>query len=682
MTIDSHDTREIVLRTDMPFELPPPPFDDFIPIGSETRHGQRTQYIVVDGVPLHQADLFMHTGDVDWRIRNCDTESGLPVCVNSKPVDGECVIKPGDKVSIGPVVFRLSGDSRRLEIPRDSGGVRIQVDKLTRRTGEKTILDRVSFLVEPGWFVGILGPSGCGKSSLIQTIAGIAPVSDGEILANGILLDDGSEQQYKFRRTCVYLPQNVDNTFHDELTVREEMAVFRSVRMAKNGDESAADAYNLARLGLGEKTLGTRVSELSGGERRRLAIARALALEPMVMLFDEPTAGLDTVSEHDVMQRLKNLAHDGGKTVFCATHVLTRVKDFDRVLLMRPSTPTSPGGKLVFFGTPDDALAKADVCDDPDPWESLYKTLEGSSKAGDEIWLDSVDGKAINRTEDPMPEADVKPSPLLRRIGGYLSSFMLGFIRHGVSAIIPFVVLGVLATILWLACKDGYILYEVKGSDFFKSDCYVFAFCGCLSMFWMGLLNSVGTLVGERVPRRCLDRLDGVSLLPYLTAKIVWHSVMCIVQTFIFAGCLALFVRWNVKEPTGLLVGVQLWFKILLPLLVCSLSGMFIGIAVSSAFTSETRAVEFVPLFAIAQLLLSRVVVNVDDPGMVTNLTNFMPCRWPIDWMTKLLWLEKDETVALKEAGDSWLVLLCVLIVCVTACCVLQRLNEKRWQGR
>ena len=60
MTIDSHDTREIVLRTDMPFELPPPPFDDFIPIGSETRHGQRTQYIVVDGVPLHQADLFMH----------------------------------------------------------------------------------------------------------------------------------------------------------------------------------------------------------------------------------------------------------------------------------------------------------------------------------------------------------------------------------------------------------------------------------------------------------------------------------------------------------------------------------------------------------------------------------------------------------------------------------------------
>ena len=668
MTIDSQDTREVALKTDMPFELPPPPFDDSIPIGSETLHGRKTRYIIVKGIDPHQADLFMRSDEQVWRIRNCGSVG--VVRINGKQVDGEEILEPGAKLSLGNLDLKLSDDGARLEV--------VQVDRLTRKIGnEKTILDDVSFIVEPAKFIGILGPSGCGKSSLIQTIAGMVPVSEGAILVNGAPVTEKHKYLESFQRTCVYLPQNVDNSFHDDVTVREELSVFRQLRMVEDGDAYAVDCNNLTRLGFSpDKIMDTRVRAISGGERRRIAIARALALQPKVMLFDEPTAGLDTVSEREVMGRLRDLAHNDKKTVFCVTHVLTRVMDFDQVLLMRP------GGKLVFSGTPREALAEIGGTDTPNDWERLYKTLERDSQEGDEIW-DGYEPPAKDESgsDDPQLMQDLKSPNPFRRVWGYLKSFGLAFHHRFVMAMLPFGVLMVLAFLLWIACRDGYIFGEEQRE--FKSDCYVFAFCGCLTMFWTGLLVAVGTLVGERVPRRCLERLDGVPLYAYLPAKVIWHAAVCAVQAVIFAGCLAFCVRWGLR-PDGLLVGCQLWGKLISPLLICSLSGMFIGMAVSAAFSNETRAAEFVPIFAIAQLLLSRVVVDVEaaSSSVVSRFTDMMPCRWPIDWMSKLLWKDKLEVLGLHEGAASWFALMWSAVGCAIVIALLQWWNERRWQGR
>ncbi len=676
MTIDSQDTLEVALKTDMPFELPPPPFDDPIPIGSETLHGRKTRYIIVKGIDPHQADLFMRSDEQVWRIRNCGSVGVIRI--NGKQVDGEEILEPGAKLSLGNLDLKLSDDGARLEVVHVTGGVRIQVDRLTRKIGnEKTILNDVSFIAEPAKFIGVLGPSGCGKSSLIQTIAGMVPVSEGTILVNGVPVTEKQKHLEAFQRTCVYLPQNVDNTFHDDLTVREELSVFRQLRMVEDGDAYAVDCNSLTRLGFSpDKIMDTRVRAISGGERRRVAIARALALRPKVMLFDEPTAGLDTVSEREVMGRLHDLAHNGKKTVFCVTHVLTRIMDFDQVLLMRP------GGELVFSGTPREALAKIGGTDDPNDWERLYKTLERDSQEGDEIW---------NRYEPPAKDESgsddsqlmqdfTSPNPF-QRIWGYLKSFGLAFHHRFGVAMLPFVVPMALAFLLWMACRDGYIFGEEQKE--LKSDCYVFAFCGCLTMFWTGLLGAVGTLVRERVPRRCLERLDGVPLYAYLPAKVIWHAAVCAVQAVIFAGCLAFCVRWGLR-PDGLLVGCQLWGKLISPLLICSLSGMFIGMAVSAGFSNETRAAEFVPIFAIAQLLLSRVVVDVESAAssVVARFTDIMPCRWPIDWMSKLLWKDKLEVLGLSEGAASWFALMCWAVGCVMVIALLQWWNERRWHGR
>ena len=692
MTVNPHGMRKVDLKTPMPFNLPLPPFDDFIPIGSETLHGRKTRYIIVKGIDPHQADLFMRSDEQVWRIRNCGSVG--VVRINGQQVDGEEILEPGAKLSLGNLDLKLSDDGARLEVVHVTGGVRIQVDRLTqkskrtirgillgilRKTKRKTILDDVSFIAEPAKFVGILGPSGCGKSSLIQTIAGMMPVSEGAILVNGVSLTDNPKERGSFQRSCVYLPQNVDNTFHDDLTVREELSVFRQLRTVEDCDGYAVDCENLERLGFQgqgqDKIMDTRVRDISGGERRRIAIARALALQPKVMLFDEPTAGLDTLGEHDVMKRLRDLAHKDRKTVFCVTHVLTRVMDFDQILLMRP------GGKLVFSGSPTQALAKAGETDDTsDSWERLYKTLKKDSKEGDEIWGGyETPPKDESGKKETLPDADIKSPALFQRIFGYLKSFGITFHHRFIVSMLPFVVPLGLAFLLWMACRDGYIFGEEQRE--FKSDCYVFAFCGCLTMFWTGLLGSVGTLVRERVPRRCLERLDGVPLYAYLPAKVIWHAAVCLVQTIIFAGCLAFCARRGLA-PEGLLMGYGLWLKLISPLLVCSLSGMLIGMAVSAAFPSETRATEFVPIFAIAQLLLSRVVVDVEtaSSGIVARFTDMMPCRWPIDWMSKLLWKGKYEV--LDESGASWLAMMYWAVGCITVIALWQWCNERRWQGR
>ena len=681
MTAKPQSNRKVALKTDMPFRLPDPPFDDSIPIGLETLHGGRTWYVIVEGVDLHQADLFMKPGEQDWWIRNCGS-AGV-VHINGVPVDDEQILAPGDKLSLGNIELVLSDDGRELRIPHETEGVRIQVDGLTRRTlKNKIILEDVSFVVEPdksgkGKFVGVLGPSGCGKSSLIQAIAGMTPVTGGKILVNGVSLTDDPKALESFRRMCVYLPQNVDNTFHDDFTVREEMSVFRQLRTLEDCDGYAADCNNLKSLGFTppEGIMNTPVKDISGGERRRVAIARALALRPQIMLFDEPTAGLDTVSEHDVMERMRSLAHDDNKMVFCVTHALTRARDFDHILLMRP------GGELVFSGTPCEALAKVGEVDldDMEEWERLYKTLKRDSKEGDEVW-GGYEKPTLDETGHDMPlsGSDLRSPMVFQRIWGYLKSFGLTFCRRYFLSILPFAILVGLAFLLWLACRDGYIWGEEQVN--FKSDCYVFAFCGCLTMFWMGLLGSVGTLVSERVPRRCLERLDGVPLYAYLPAKGAWHAAECLVQTMIFAGCLAFCVRTG--YPSGeLLTGCELWFKLTSPLLICSLSGMLIGMAVSALFLSETWAVKVVPIFAIAQLLLSRVVVDVETAsGAIVRITDMMPCRWPIDWMSKLLWKGRYEMFS--ESAESWFALMYWAIGCVVLIAAFQWWNERRWQGR
>ena len=199
----------------------------------------------------------------------------------------------------------------------------LRATHLTRRlAGEVpvTLVDDVSLEIERGEFVAIMGPSGSGKSSLLYLLGLLDVPTAGRVWLDGEDTGDYGEDELASRRLgkLGFVFQ-----FHfllAEFSVQDNV-VLPMRRLGKLGDaEARARAIELlARFDVADQA-AKRPHQLSGGQRQRVAIARALANDPLMVLADEPTGNLDSVSSGNVQQILRSLAHDRGKTVVVVTH--------------------------------------------------------------------------------------------------------------------------------------------------------------------------------------------------------------------------------------------------------------------------------------------------------------------------------------------------------------------------
>lgn len=222
----------------------------------------------------------------------------------------------------------------------------VRLDDVAVAFGRRPILGGISADLSGG-LIGLIGPNGAGKSTLVRAIAGLVPIK-GEALIEDRPV--GSLALRERARRIAYLPQG--QTVHWPLTVERLVALGRLPHLAPFADAGALDRaaidHALERTNL--VTLRERpFDELSGGERARVLLARALAVEAPLLLADEPLAALDPAHQIEVMGLLRAEA-TGGATVVAVLHDLTLAARWcDRLLLI-------DGGRLVADGTPRDVL--------------------------------------------------------------------------------------------------------------------------------------------------------------------------------------------------------------------------------------------------------------------------------------------------------------------------------------
>jgi iron complex transport system ATP-binding protein len=216
------------------------------------------------------------------------------------------------------------------------------------RLGGARVVEQADVTLRAGELVALVGPNGAGKTTLIRALAGLLPAEGAIMLGERRLQDMGNRER---ARAVAYLPQG--HVFHWPMQVAAVVALGRHPHMDAFSTPSPHDraAIERAMQRTATELFAQRpVTTLSGGERARVALARALATEAPVLLADEPTASLDPRHQLVVMELLRRAAHDGG-AVLAILHDLTLAARFaDRVLVM-------DAGRIVADGPPAEALS-------------------------------------------------------------------------------------------------------------------------------------------------------------------------------------------------------------------------------------------------------------------------------------------------------------------------------------
>jgi ABC-type polar amino acid transport system ATPase subunit len=229
----------------------------------------------------------------------------------------------------------------------------VVVDGVVKRYGPDTVLDRVSLAVATGQVMVVIGPSGSGKSTLLRCIARLEPIQGGRILIGGVLAQKGAEDAGPGPGTAALrgLRHDVGMVFQSfnlfpHLTVLENITLApRRVRGLAPAEAEAQAMELLQRVGLADKR-DAYPARLSGGQQQRAAIARALAMRPRIMLFDEITSALDPELVGEVLKTMRGLAEQG-MTMLVVTHEMGFARDVaDDVVFM-------DRGAIVERGAPD-----------------------------------------------------------------------------------------------------------------------------------------------------------------------------------------------------------------------------------------------------------------------------------------------------------------------------------------
>ncbi len=284
--------------------------------------------------------------------------------------------------------------------PADAQPPLIEFQAVGVRFGPQSVLRDVTFAVPPGQTLAIIGESGCGKTVTLKLMVALLRPTEGVVKFDGKILGALSERELTRQRLRIgFLFQGA--ALFDSLDVFDNVAFgMRANRMAE-GEIAERVRRRLGEVGLAEGVEAKMPAELSGGMRKRVGLARALALDPELMLYDEPTTGLDPVMSDVINELLIEARTRRSMTSIVVTHDMNTVRRVaDRVIMLYPIAHLDAGQPQVIF---DGSTSELMQCRD----ERVRSFVEGDARARIES---GGNGLRLSAAHENTPDASIGPA--------------------------------------------------------------------------------------------------------------------------------------------------------------------------------------------------------------------------------------------------------------------------------
>jgi ABC transport system ATP-binding/permease protein len=635
---------------------------------------------------------------------------------NHTYVDGllvhEHLLQNGEEIRIGP--FKLIYNGSQLTVYDESGGIRVDVVNLRQVRNEHVLLNDISLSIPQHSFVALVGASGAGKSTLLNTLSGLQLASAGSVFYNG---QDYYQHLAAFNTQIGYVPQDeiihrdlsVERALYYAARLRLPRD-FTEDQIKQRVDEVLADVEMQHRR-------SNLVRQLSGGQRKRVSIALELLAKPSIFFLDEPTSGLDPGLDRKMMVLLRKLADKGHTVILVthATNNIN-ICDYvcflapgGHLVYFGP-----PEEARTYFQQPD--FAEIYSLLEPGEQRATVPLEAAEQFLSSQEYQTYIDQPLNNRPRPntQLLRQRQKQGRIARR-GTAWRQFRLLSLRYlellkndRVNLAILLLqapVIGLLLLILIKGVGTGgfaannitqcpataaiiatagfpdvptpadpivskscqrvehFLLtnpagqayarqrggerqalqdFVLSGPGYAQTILFIMAF----SSVMFGCVNGAREFVKE-APIYRRERAVNLGILPYMFSKIVVLSLLCLFQSLILVGFVALF------DPFQQSIFLPPFLEVYIAIALTSLAGLMIGLTVSALVSNTDRAVSFVPLILIPQVLFSGVIFPLTSPGL-QYLGWLFPVRWAMASLGSSVGLHSDKINGDQIIGNMY----------------------------
>ena len=423
-----------------------------------------------------------------------------------------------------------------------------------------------------------------------------------------------------YRTQIGYVPQ--DDIIHRELTVAEVLTYAAKLRLPPDSNLQQVVEQALAAIKMSHRRQAL-ISDLSGGQRKRVSIGVELLADPKLFFLDEPTSGLDPGLDKQMMQLLKELAHQGGRTVILVTHATANITECDRIVFL------GIGGKLCYFGTPDDALQFFQVQDFADIYIKLEEEKEAIKYVNKfrqssyyQIYVANQLNSGIKPETTTIP---AKPKGvsfwqqllLLTQRSGQL------IVRDKINLVLSLLTAPIGISLITLAMKDKapFVLGNEPDPALPSLALRVLFVFTCAGL-WVGFSSSLQEIVKESAIY-LRERLVNLGLFAYLGSKITILSGLALAQTLL----ILIIILIGFKSPNPELISWNM--GLLITSFLTLFASFSLGLLVSAIVKNSSQANSTLPLLILPQIIFSGVLFKTE--GVVSKILSWlMISRWSV----------------------------------------------------